>query len=251
MTQTFKLVLAYDGTHYAGWQIQKNAVTVQEVIERAVATIVGRPVRVLASGRTDSGVHALAQVVSCTVDTRLGAHEFMRAINGNLPFDIRVTHAEPADATFDPTRDAIRKSYRYVIQDGRVHDVFERGYCWFVPGDLDVDAMRSAASHLVGEYDFASFQSAGSYRVSTIRHVDQIEIARRPDDSRFIDFAIRSNGFLYNMVRNIVGTVVQVGRGTHPPSWVRDVRNACDRQAAGPLSPPQGLFLVSVEYPAS
>lgn len=251
--KTFKLTLSYDGTNYAGWQIQKNACAIQEIVERAVTKIAGQPVRVTASGRTDSGVHAYAQIAGCQFATRLDAPELLRAINGNLPLDIRVTKASLAPDGFDPIRHATRKSYRYVLQDGRIHDVFQQGYCWFTPGELNVRAMQQAAEYLVGEFDFSSFQSAGSYRVSTVRHVDEVRVARRESQplrpqAQFIDIDISSNGFLYNMVRNMVGTLVEVGREAFPPEWVREVRDACDRQAAGPLSPPQGLFLVSVEY---
>lgn len=246
---TFKLVMSYDGTKYAGWQVQKNALTIQELLERAVHKITNQQVRVIASGRTDAGVHAYAQVASFQIETRLNASQMLRAINGNLPFDIRINHAETVADDFDPIRHATRKSYRYVIQDGRVHDVFQQGFCWFVPGELNVSAMQLAANVLTGEHDFASFQSAGSDRATTVRNVDTLSVVRR-DTSRFIDIDISSNGFLYNMVRNIVGTLVEVGKQTHPAEWVESVLAAKDRQAAGMTSPALGLFLVSVEYPS-
>ena len=249
MEKTFKITIAYDGTKYSGWQVQKNARSIQEVVESAIAKIVGRRIRVTASGRTDSGVHAYGQIAGCRLETRLDSSELLRAINGNLPFDVRVLHVEVVPDGFDPIRDAVRKSYRYVLQDGRIHDVFQQGYCWFTPGELNVEAMQQAAKYLVGEYDFSSFQSAGSYRVSTVRHIDRLTVLRRESQPSFIDINIRSNGFLYNMVRNIVGTLVEVGREAFPPDWVQEVREACDRQVAGPLCPPQGLFLISVEYP--
>ena len=249
--KTFKLTLAYDGTKYAGWQVQTNAVAVQQLVEQALAKITGHHVRVTSSGRTDAGVHALAQVAACRVETRLDPGQLLRAINGNLPFDIRITNVKLTADDFDPIRDATRKTYRYVIQDGTIHDVFQLGYCWFVPGELDVDAMQRAALHLVGRYDFSSFQSAGSERLTTVRHVDQLTVVRRSDDRHFIDITVSADGFLYNMVRNIVGTLVEVGRGEQAEDWVRIVRDAQDRQAAGPLSPPQGLFLVGVDYPVA
>jgi tRNA pseudouridine38-40 synthase len=247
--RTLKLTLSYDGTHYAGWQVQTNAESIQALVERALRKITGHEVRVVGSGRTDAGVHALAQVASCRPPTQLACAELLRAINGNLPFDIRVTRVEHAADDFHAIRDAVRKSYRYVIQDGRIHDVFQRGYCWFVPGDLDVDSMQQAACYLRGRYDFASFQSAGSQRATTVRDVQQLDVRRRDgDEDRFIAIDISANGFLYNMVRNIVGTLVEVGRGANAPAWVESVLRAADRQAAGPTAPARGLFLVRVDY---
>jgi tRNA pseudouridine38-40 synthase len=150
---------------------------------------------------------------------------------------------------FHALRDAVGKSYRYVIQDGRIHDVFQRRYCWFLPGELDVNSLRRAGSYLIGRHDFASFQSAGSQRATTVREVYELDIRRRKGDQDcFIDFDITANGFLYNMVRNIVGTLVEVGRGANKPEWMRSVLEALDRQTAGPTAPPQGLFLMRVNY---
>jgi tRNA pseudouridine38-40 synthase len=247
--RTFKLTLSYDGTNYAGWQIQSNAPSIQALLERALSMIAGSKVRVVGSGRTDAGVHALAQVASCRLETRLTCEELLRAINGNLPIDIRVKEVRHAADDFHALRDAVRKSYRYVIQDGRVHDVFQRGYCWFVPGELDVGSMRRAGSYLTGRHDFASFQSAGSPRATTVRTVYELDISRRQGDQDcFIDFDISANGFLYNMVRNIVGTLVEVGRGANKPEWVPTVLRALNRQGAGPTAPSQGLFLMRVKY---
>ena len=249
--RTFKLTLSYDGTNYAGWQIQSNAESIQSSLERALSMIAGSEVRVVGSGRTDAGVHALAQVASCRLDTRLTCEELLRAINGNLPIDIRVTEVQHAVDDFHALRDAVRKSYRYVIQDGRIHDVFQRGHCWFVPGELDVSSMQRAGSYLTGRHDFASFQSAGSQRATTVREVYELDIRRRKGGQDcFIDFDISANGFLYNMVRNIVGTLVEVGRGANNPEWVQVVLPALDRQAAGPTAPSQGLFLMRVNYSA-
>jgi tRNA pseudouridine38-40 synthase len=175
----------------------------------------------------------------------------LRALNGNLPIDIRVTEVRHEADDFNALRAAVRKSYRYVIQDGRIHDVFQQGYCWFVPGELDVSSMQRAGSYLTARHDFASFQSAGSQRATTVREVHALDIKRRKrDQDCFIDFDISANGFLYNMVRNIVGTLVEVGRGAKTPEWVKAVLQAENRQAAGPTAPPQGLFLMRVNYDA-
>jgi tRNA pseudouridine38-40 synthase len=247
--RTFKLTLSYDGTAYAGWQVQADARTVQAELERALQTIVGQSLRAIASGRTDAGVHALGQVVSFACDTRLDAETLRKALNANLPRDIVVRELQAAEAGFHAIRDAVRKRYRYVIQDGPTRDVFCRAYAWQLPRRLDVEAMRAAAQTCLGSHDFTSFETSGSERVTSVRTVTDIQVRRcSGDPPERIAIEIESNGFLYNMVRNIVGTLVEVGRGKRPPSWVAEVLAARDRRVAGMTAPPQGLFLVSVEY---
>lgn len=247
--QTFQLTLSYDGTAYGGWQVQPNARTIQAELETALATIVGAPVRAVASGRTDAGVHALGQVVSFECDTRLDPETLGRALNANLPRDIGVLDVRVAPPGFHALRDAVRKRYRYVIQDGTTRDVFARGYAWQFPHRLDVAAMQQAAGHLLGTHDFASFETSGSPRVTTVRTVTDLTVGRCAGDhlDRVV-VEIEANGFLYNMVRNIVGTLVEVGCGKQLPGWVAGVLEAGDRKAAGRTAPPQGLFLISVDY---
>lgn len=246
--RTIKLTLAYDGTDYAGWQVQPGEKTVQEAVERAVEKITGERIRVIASGRTDAGVHALAQVVGFRTESQLAADVFQRALNAELPRDIAVLKAADAADDFHPIRDAVRKRYRYVIHDGPVRDIFRRRYCWQYHNRLDHAAMSRAAQALLGTHDFSSFETAGAERKDSIRTVYELQVERgRGVEEDLITIEIEADGFLYNMVRAIVGTLVEVGRGAQPECWVAEVLAAADRRAAGPTAPPQGLFLVRVD----
>jgi len=247
--RTFKLTLSYDGTAYAGWQVQANDRTIQGELERALRTILRTSVRAVASGRTDAGVHALAQVVSFACDTRLDTATLGKALNANLPRDIVVLDIREAPPGFHAIRDAVRKRYRYVIQDGPTRDVFLRAYAWQIPQRLDVVAMQTAAQSLLGTHDFSSFETSGSARVTSVRTISDLPVRRC--DGKTMDrivLEVEADGFLYNMVRNIVGTLAAVGRGKQPPSWVAEVLTAKDRKRAGITAPPQGLFLVQVHY---
>lgn len=247
--RVLKLTIAYDGTDYVGWQRQKNGPSVQAALERAWHKVTSENVTATGSGRTDSGVHALGQVVAIPTTSELPADILLRAMNTYLPSDIVVLQSEDAPADFDPIRHAKRKRYRYVIQDGRILDVLARRFCWFVPQELDVAAMQEAAQHLLGTHDFVSFQSAGSERATTVRTVMEVSLQRGMGPLREnLIFEIAADGFLYNMVRAIVGSLVKVGRDAHPPVWVKDILHAKDRTLAGPTAPPQGLFLMRVDY---
>lgn len=245
----FKLTLSYDGTTYAGWQIQANANTIQAELERALHEVTGEQIRVVASGRTDAGVHALAQVVSFSSATHLSAEVLAKAIDANVPKDIGILDVREAPAGFHAIRDAVRKRYRYVIQDGPTCDVFGRAYAWYVPTRLDVESMRVAAQMLLGAHDFSSFEASGSERATSVRTITDLPVERRPGDhlDRII-IEIEADGFLYNMVRNIVGTLVEVGRGKQSADWVAKVLAAKDRTLAGMTAPPHGLYLVRVGY---
>jgi len=247
------MTIAYDGTHFAGWQRQRGARTVQAVLESAIEQVTGQRPTVRASGRTDAGVHALGQVVGFQTDTRLSNQELQRALNAVLPPDVAVLEVADAPDGFHATRHAIRKRYRYVIHNGPVRDVFRRHYCWhYTHGQLDAEAMHRAAQALVGTHDFSSFQTAGAPRQSTVRTVFDIQVQRgRGAEQDLITVEIEADGFLYNMVRAIVGTLVEVGRGARSESWPAKVLKAADRRAAGRTAPPQGLFLLHVEYPCA
>ncbi|MEL7497362.1 MAG: tRNA pseudouridine(38-40) synthase TruA [Planctomycetota bacterium] len=245
-----KITVAYDGTNYVGWQVQPNGVSIQEKLEAAWAKVTGESLRITASGRTDAGVHALAQVCSVATESELEPATLVRAINSETPFDIAVRQIESAPQGFHAIRDATSKTYRYHIQFGRIQDPLRLRTCWFTPVDIDIDAMRTAAGWITGEHDFASFQGAHSDRKTTVRHVTQLEI--EPESIHGFPgavFEISANGFLYNMVRNIVGSLVRVGLGRQSPDWIRWVRDQHDRKHAGQTAPPQGLYLVSVVYP--
>jgi tRNA pseudouridine38-40 synthase len=244
--RSLKLTLAYDGTAYSGWQVQPGRETVQARLEASLHEVTGQTVRTVASGRTDAGVHALGQVVSLALETSLADDDLLRALNANLPDDVAVLEVCTAGEGFHAIRDARRKRYRYTLHDGPVRDVFLRRYAWSTRTGLDAAAMHRAAQALVGTHDFAAFQSTGAPRRSTVRTVDQLTVRRVAEDR--IDVEIQADGFLYNMVRAIVGSLVEIGRGAQPEAWLDEVLRAADRSAAGPTAPPQGLFLVSVDY---
>jgi len=245
----FKLTIAYDGAEYHGWQIQANDASVQAELESSLAAVTGETTRVTASGRTDAGVHALGQVVSFESATDLDTSTLNRALNSKLPKDIRVLCVEEAETGFHAIRDAVSKRYRYFIQDGGVRDPFLRGWSWYVPQKLDDWNMQDAATELIGEHDFATYQSAGSPRSSTVRTIFDFTIERQMGQlCEPIVIEVSANGFLYNMVRNLVGTLAEVGLGKQPIEWPSQILSAKDRKVAGQTAPPQGLFLVSVDY---
>jgi len=247
--RSIKLTLAYDGTAYSGWQVQPGETTVQEVLERAIEKVTGQQVRAIASGRTDAGVHALGQVVGFRTETHLSTDVLRRALNAELPHDVAVLEAADADEGFHPIRDAVRKRYRYVIHDGPVRDVFRRRYCWQYNRRLDAAAMARAARALLGRHDSSSFETSGAERKDSIRTIHEIQVERgRGEERNLVTIEVEADGFLYNMVRAIVGTLVEVGRGAEEEAWVAQVLAAADRRAAGPTAPPQGLFLVRVQY---
>ena len=244
--RTIKLTLAYDGANYAGWQFQPHQPTIQGVLEQTLLTITSESVRVVGAGRTDAGVHALGQVACFRTHCQLPPEVLQKALNAELPRDIVVLHAAQAPDDFHAIRDAHRKRYRYVIHDGRWRDVFSRNYAWQYRHRLDEQAMQRAAQALVGKHDFASFEAAGSERETSVRTVFELVVARTGEDCVTVE--IEADGFLYRMVRTIVGTLVEVGRAERPENWPGEVLAAIDRRAAGATAPPQGLFLVRVAY---
>ncbi|MHB8899472.1 MAG: tRNA pseudouridine(38-40) synthase TruA [Thermoguttaceae bacterium] len=244
------LTLAYDGTSYAGWQIQPGQRTIQSELEEALRRITGDAIRVIGSGRTDAGVHALGQVAGFRTSGRMAPEVFVRAFNAELPDDIAVLSAAEAVPSFHPIRDSSSKRYRYRINDGPVRKVFARRYSWHSRRRLDAEAMAAGAIWLLGRHDFSSFETAGSERADSIRTILDASVIRgRDEECDRITIEVEADGFLYNMVRAIVGTLVEVGRGAKPPEWVREVVAAADRKCAGPTAPPHGLFLLRVHYP--
>jgi tRNA pseudouridine38-40 synthase len=244
-----KLTAAYDGGAYAGWQIQPDKPTVQGELEAALQRVTQEPIRVTAAGRTDAGVHALGQAVGLATETRLSNADLHRALNAVLPHDIGVLAIEDAPQRFHATHQAVAKQYRYQIHNGRTRSVFDRHYAWHYPQPLAVDAMHAAGQALVGRHDFSSFETAGSERPDSIRTIHELTVSRgAPEWSERVTVNVAGDGFLYNMVRTIVGTLVEVGDGSRPTDWPAEVLAARDRRAAGQTAPPQGLFLVSVAY---
>lgn len=245
-----KLTVAYDGTDYSGWQWQPNDPSVQAMLRKAWHAITGEEQKLPGSGRTDAGVHAWGQVFSVETATTVATEQLPRALNAKLPEDIVVLGAEEVSAGFHATYDALRKTYRYQIHNSRVRPLFDRNFLWHIPtGDLDVEAMGQGGQYLLGRHDFAALESTGSERATTVRTIIDLCVERHAEPNRErIDITITGDGFLYNMVRTIAGTLVEVGRGNFEPSWVAEVIASRDRNQAGMTAPAQGLVLVSVEY---
>lgn len=246
--RTLKLTLQYDGTAYVGWQRQPNGVSIQALIEDALAPIEGGRVSVQGAGRTDAGVHALGQVASVTLTTTLETPTLGRALNAVLPPDVRVVAVEEAPPAFHARFSARAKTYEYRIVNAPLVSAFLHRYAWHVAQPLDFDAMRTAASPLVGSHDFAGFQGAGSAVASTERTVFGFQVE---DGGGFdLPYVVRvsGDGFLRHMVRNMVGTLVEVGAGRWDSWRMLEVLESRDRTKAGPTAPAHGLFLVSVAY---
>lgn len=246
--RTFKVTLSYDGTNYSGWQFQPGQLTLQDTFERTLAKITGQAIRIAASGRTDAGVHAAGQVVSFRSDTHHEPTVLLRALNAELPHDMAVSSVELVADDFHATHSARAKLYRYTILDGPARDVFAGRYAWHYRSRLDAEAMHRAAQALVGRHDFASFETSGSPRETSVRTIFALTVERRPAGIDRIEFEVSGDGFLYNMVRAIVGTLVDVGRGVRDEAWPGQVLRACDRGQAGQTAPAQGLCLVRVDY---
>jgi tRNA pseudouridine38-40 synthase len=250
LARTIRLRLAYEGTRYSGWQVQPGRPTVQGAVTEAIRRVTGETVVLKGSSRTDAGVHALDQVAAFATASQLAAEVWRRAINAHLPADVTVTAADLAPPGFDPVSAAVRKRYRYRIHDAHVKPVLSRDVVWCWRCRLDVGAMNAAAESLVGEHDFTSFESTPSTRLSKVRTIHALEVFRPPRAADPLGseawIEVEGNGFLYNMVRIIAGSLVMVGAGRRRPDWLADALAARSRPAAGPTAPPQGLILVSI-----
>ena len=243
--RTIRLTIAYDGTEFVGWQRQANGVSVQGVIEDALAQIAGAPVTLHGAGRTDAGAHALAQTASARLTTPLDDETLRRALNGHLPPAIRVTALVTVAHEFHARFSASGKAYEYRIWNGAAIPPFIRLYAWHIPEPLDFDAMRAASPAIVGAHDFAGFRSARSINHTTVREIVRAEWRR---EAELLVFEIAGTGFLRYMVRSLVGTLVEIGRGQRPADEMARLLAAPDRTAAGRTAPAHGLFLVKVEY---
>ncbi len=239
------LIVSYDGTNYCGWQTQINGITVEEVINTKLKELLGEEISVIGASRTDSGVHAKANLAVFDTETRIPAEKISFVLNQRLPNDIRIQKSFKVKDDFHPRHCDSVKTYEYNILNRRFPDPLVRLYSYFYYMPLDIDKMREAAGYIVGEHDFASFCSSGSQATTTVREVYSLNIEK---DNDMISIRIKGNGFLYNMVRIIVGTLIKVGLGVYPPSHVKEIIEARDRDAAGPKAPAVGLTMIGIEF---
>jgi tRNA pseudouridine38-40 synthase len=242
----FKLTLEYDGTNYVGWQVQPNGPSIQGTLQGALQALLGERVAVEAAGRTDSGVHALGQVACFSTERALPLKAYWMGLNAHLPPDIAVVAAEEVPLDFDPRRWSRGKRYRYRVSNRRSRSPLRRHTHWelFVP--LDVAAMRAGAQHLLGRHDFSAFRASDCEAAHAVREVRALDIEGASGDE--LSFTVNGTAFLKHMVRNLVGTLVEVGRGKRPPAWVGEVLSGRDRTRAGVTAPPHGLALLEVFY---
>lgn len=246
MQRNIKLTIAYDGSGYHGWQRQADGiVTVQQLLEETLVQVTHHPVTLRGSGRTDTGVHADGQVANFFTDSPIPDERIHLALNARLPKDIRVRKAEPVPDDFDAIRSSKSKLYRYTLFNHEDLPPKMVRYCYHYWRECTVEPMQQAAALLEGEHDFACFQSSGAERESTVRNLMQCRVWR---DENWVHFDLEANGFLYNMVRNIVGTLLEVGQGNWPPEKMQEILANKDRQQAGPKALPNGLTLMWVKY---
>ena len=246
MRKRVKLVVAYDGTNYCGWQLQPNGITIEEVLNGALSQLLGEPVTVIGASRTDSGVHSLGNVAVFDTENRMPADKICLALNQRLPEDIRVQSSEEVSLSWHPRKQNCVKTYEYKILNRRINLPTLRLYTYFSYYDLNVERMLEAAAYLVGEHDFRSFCTVRRKDEDTVRTIYSLTVDRTPDD--VITIRVSGSGFLYNMVRIIAGTLIQVGTGALEPEQMRQILAARDRKQAGPTAPAKGLTLVSMEY---
>lgn len=250
MSRTLQLRLAYNGEQFSGWQIQPDQRTVQGALSDAIQNVSGETIIPKGSSRTDAGVHAADQVASFTTSSTYTPDVWRRALNAHLPKDVVVLQSSETDPSFNPITEAVTKRYRYRIHDGEVRPVLARPFVWQWNSRLDVSAMQKASSLLIGEHDFSSFENPSSPRASKVRKINELTIQRHTGGEYTSDaeiwLEIEGNGFLYNMVRIIAGTLLMVGNGKRPETWVGDVLADRQRTSAGPTAPAQGLLLLQI-----
>lgn len=240
-----KLEIAYDGSNYCGWQIQTNGTSVEEVINKTLSDLLKKDIKVIGASRTDSGVHAMGNIAVFDTDTRIPTDRISYALNQRLPKDIQVQSSVEVDKDFHPRFRKNKKTYQYRILNRNFSLPTERLYSYLFTYELDLDAMKEAAVHLIGRHDYKSFCSARTDVKDTVRTIYSLDIGK-VGDMVLID--VVGNGFLYNMIRIIVGTLIKVGEGVYSPDKVKEILLACDRRLAGPTAPAKGLMLVSIDY---
>ena len=246
------LITAYDGTNYCGWQVQKNGETIEGVLNRELSRLFGAEIAVIGASRTDSGVHALGNVAVFDTEARMPADKVAYALNSRLPGDIRIQRSLEVPPDFHPRKTACVKTYEYRILNREFELPSERLNSYFFRRELDVERMKAACPYFLGEHDFKSFCSIHTQAETTVRTIYSLEVLEEelPDlGGRRIRIRVTGNGFLYNMVRILAGTLIQVGLGAYAPEDMEPMLMACDRQAAGPTAPAQGLTLIGMKYP--
>ena len=247
--RNIKLTIAYDGTEYHGWQIQPGLRTIQGMITEAIQDLLGSEIRLFGASRTDAGVSALGQVGLIQIDSPIPTENLARAITGRLPADISITEAVEVPQGFNLMGAVTNKLYRYTIFTGQVRPVLQIRQCWHLPTKLDITAMAEAAKLLVGKKDFKSFASVADKRESSVRTIFRCDVGNSKEQEKdWIYVDVEGDGFLYNMVRNIVGTLVDVGTGRWRPEKIDEILEAKDRTAAGQLAPAAGLCLMWIKY---
>ena len=246
MIKNFKIIIEYDGTRYHGWQRQKKDVTIQGEIEKALGIMTAKHIVVNGSGRTDAGVHARGQAANFRCDTDLSSGVFQKGLNSLLPEDIVIRECRQVEETFHARYDVKSKIYHYKIYNHPVPAAMNRLYAWSIRKPLNIVAMRSAVSYIIGSHDFKAFEGAGSPRAHATRHVMAADLVE--SDNRLLIFRIEANGFLRFMVRNIVGTLVDVGLGKTLPAEFKKILQSRDRTKAGATAPARGLCLMEVKY---
>jgi len=239
------LCVAYDGTNYSGWQVQKNALTIEGELNKALLSLTGEPVEVVGASRTDAGVHGLCNMAVFDTESPIPGDKFSFAINTKLPDDIRIVWSRDVADDFHPRHMLTEKTYEYHIYNAEFMPPTKRLYAFHERRHLDIEAMQRGADYLVGEHDFASFCSAGSTAETTVRNVCDVKILKEKEE---VIIRVTGNGFLYNMVRIIAGTLMWVGMGVRKPEDVKYILEACDRAAAGPTAPAHGLILADFNF---
>jgi len=243
--RNIKLKVLYDGSEYHGWQIQPGLRTIQGTLTEAIQELIGAEVRVFGTSRTDAGVSALGQAALVQIDSSIPVENLARVITHRLPPEIAVAEAVEVPQGFDLIGQVKSKLYRYTIFTGKLRPVLQIKHCWHLPAKLDIDAMAKAAAMLVGKKDFKSFAAATDRRQTSVRTIFRCDVNRNDD---WVYIEVEGNSFLYNMVRNIVGTLVEVGSGRRKPEKINEILAAKDRTAAGPIAPAAGLCLMWIKY---
>lgn len=244
--QRIALGIRYDGSAYHGWQVQEDLLTVQFELERALSRVANHPVNVVCAGRTDAGVHATSQIIHFDTDAERQDHSWVFGANANLPADIRVLWAKPVSLDFHARFSATARRYRYLLYNYNVRPGILRHFVGWYHKPLDEGLMQSAANYLIGEHDFSAYRGAGCQAKHPVRTLQEISIKRQ---RHLLVIEVQANAFLLHMVRNIVGTLIKIGCGEAPPEWAREVLESRDRQQGGVTIAPNGLYLVSVNYP--